>query len=49
MTFGDAVIPFICGAAFIFLFGMLAIIVKRHFKPRLAKGSVAYDGTVDFK
>lgn len=49
MAFEDALIPFICGAAFMFLFGMLAIIVGRHFKPHLATGSVARDGTVDFK
>ncbi|GAB1253072.1 hypothetical protein [Desulfovibrio falkowii] len=49
MTLEDTLITFICGAASMLLFGMLAIIVKRHFKPRQAKGSVARDGTVDFK
>ena len=49
MTFEDTLIQFICGAAFMFLFGMLATIVSGHFKPRLARGSVARDGTVDFK
>lgn len=49
MTLEDTLITFICGAASMLLFGMLAIIVKRHFKPHQAKGSVARDGTVDFK
>lgn len=49
MIFEYPLIPFICGAASMLLYGLLAIIVKRHFKPRLAKGSVARGGTVDFK
>lgn len=49
MTLEDTLITFICGAASMLLFGMLAIIVGRHFKPHLATGSVARDGTVDFK
>lgn len=48
MTFEYPLIPFICGAASMLLFGMFATIVKRHFKPRLAKGSVTHDGKVIF-